>query len=321
MENTRKYMIFSIGDSIISPLAMTSSGNFEAVMRGESRLQYYEHAFGLPEPCFISLFEDERIDRAFETIYDYGVKDYTKMEKAAILAAHQAIAEANIAADRDNVIFILSTTKGNVDLLENNPYEPERPYLWRSAQLIAEFFDNPNMPIVVSNACISGCAAQVAAFNLLQSGDYKYAVVIGAETVSKFVIGAETLSKFVISGFQSFKALSKERCKPFDANRCGLNLGEAAAAIVYTKDDDITHIPDNALILRAGAINNDANHISGPSRTGEGLLRSISKVMAGFGKRRHQGTRTVRQEHEGVLEPRRSRSRKALQLCDGTQGR
>ena len=267
-------MIFSIGDSIISPLAMTSHGNFEAVLRGESRLQYHEHAFGLPEPCFISLLEDEKIDRAFSVIYDYSVKDYTKMEKAAILAAHQAIEEANIAADRDNVIFILSTTKGNVDLLENNPYEPERPYLWRSAQLIAEFFDNPNTPIVASNACISGCAAQVAAFNLLQSGQYKYAVVIGAET----------LSKFVISGFQSFKALSQERCKPFDANRCGLNLGEAAASIVYTKDDDITRIPDNALILRAGAINNDANHISGPSRTGEGLLRSINKVMAGFDK-------------------------------------
>lgn len=267
-------MIFSIGDSIISPLAMTSPGNFEAVMRGESRLQYYEHAFGLPEPCFISLLDEEKTDRAFETIYDYSVKDYTKMEKAAILAAHQAIAEANIAADRDDVIFILSTTKGNVDLLESNPYEPERPYLWRSAQLIAEFFNNHNTPIVTSNACISGCAAQIAAANQLRYGGYKYAVVIGAET----------LSKFVISGFQSFKALSKERCKPFDGNRCGLNLGEAAAAIVYTIDDDPTHIPDNALILRAGAINNDANHISGPSRTGEGLLRAIQKVTAGFDK-------------------------------------
>lgn len=267
-------MIFSIGDSIISPLAMTSLGNFEAVMRGESRLQYHEHAFGLPEPCFISLLDEEKIDRAFETIYDYSVKDYTKMEKAAILAAHQAIAEANIAADREDVIFILSTTKGNVDLLESNPYEPERPYLWRSAQLIAEFFNNHNTPIVASNACISGCAAQIAAANQLRYGGYKYAVVIGAET----------LSKFVISGFQSFKALSKERCKPFDGNRCGLNLGEAAAAIVYTIDDDSTHIPDNALILRAGAINNDANHISGPSRTGEGLLRAIQKVTAGLDK-------------------------------------
>jgi 3-oxoacyl-[acyl-carrier-protein] synthase-1 len=264
-------MIYSIGDSIISPLAMTSHGNFEAVLRGESRLQYYEHAFGLPEPSFLSLFDEERLDQAFSALWDCGTAGYTRMEKAAIIAASQAIREANIAADRDNVIFILSTTKGNVDLLENNPYEPERVYLWRSAQLIAEFFDNPNTPVVVSNACISGCAAQITAANLLRHDGYKYAVVIGAET----------LSKFIVSGFQSFKALSKERCKPFDANRCGLNLGEAAAAIVYTIDEDDILLPDNTMILRAGAINNDANHISGPSRTGEGLLRSIRKVSDG----------------------------------------
>ncbi|MCR4827657.1 MAG: 3-oxoacyl-ACP synthase [Bacteroidales bacterium] len=264
-------MIYSIGDSIISPLAMTSRGNFEAVLRGESRLQYYEHAFGLPEPCFISLFEEERLNNTFSALVDFGIEGYTKMEKAAIVAASQAIEEANIAADRDNVIFILSTTKGNVDLLEHNPYEPERPYLWRSAQIIAEFFDNPNTPIVVSNACISGCAAQIAAANQLRFGGYKYAVVIGAET----------LSKFIISGFQSFKALSKERCMPFDANRKGLNLGEAAAAIVYTIGDESTTLPDDTLILRAGAINNDANHISGPSRTGEGLLRAINRVLQG----------------------------------------
>lgn len=264
-------MIYSIGDSIISPLAMTSHGNFEAVLRGESRLQYYEHAFGLPEPSFLSLFEEERLDQAFSALWDCGTAGYTRMEKAAIVAASQAIGEANIAADRDNVVFILSTTKGNVDLLEDNPYEPERVYLWRSAQLIAEFFDNPNTPVVVSNACISGCAAQITAANLLRHGGYKYAVVVGAET----------LSKFIVSGFQSFKALSKERCQPFDTNRCGLNLGEAAAAIVYTIDDDDIALPDNTLILRAGAINNDANHISGPSRTGEGLLRSIRKVTDG----------------------------------------
>ena len=265
-------MIYSIGDSIISPLAMTSRSNFEAVLRGESRLQFQEHAFGLPEPCFISLFEDEKLDSAFSALSDLGTDGYTKVEKAAIVAASQAIAEANISADSNDVIFILSTTKGNVDLLANNPYEPERPYLWRSAQIIASFFNNPNMPVVVSNACISGCAAQITASNLLNAGLYKYAVVIGAET----------LSKFVISGFQSFKALSPERCKPFDANRRGLNLGEAAAAIVYTRATEDTILPENALILRAGAINNDANHISGPSRTGEGLFRAIQKSICDF---------------------------------------
>ena len=264
-------IIYKIGEGIVSPLGMTAGAVYEALCKGESRAQRYENTFGLPEPFFASLLDEDKLDSAFSALWDYGTEGYTKVEKAAIVAAAQAINEANIAADREDVIFVLSTTKGNVDLLENNPYEPERPYLWRTAQLITEYFDNPNTPIVVSNACISGCAAQIAAINQLRYGGYKYAVVIGAEA----------LSKFVISGFQSFKALSPERCKPFDANRRGLNLGEAAAAIVYTIGAD-EELDAGTLIVQGAAINNDANHISGPSRTGEGLLRSITKANEGF---------------------------------------
>lgn len=264
-------IIYKIGEGVVTPLGMTAGAVYEALCKGESRAQHYENTFGLPEPFFASLLDEEKLDSAFSALWDYGTEGYTKVEKAAIVAAAQAVNEANIAADREEVIFILSTTKGNVDLLEDNPYEPERVYLWRTAQLIAEFFDNPNTPIVVSNACISGCAAQIAAINQLRYGGYKYAVVIGAET----------LSKFVISGFQSFKALSPERCKPFDANRRGLNLGEAAAAIVYTIGTDEA-LDAGTLIVQGAAINNDANHISGPSRTGEGLLRSITRANEGF---------------------------------------
>lgn len=264
-------IIYKIGEGVVSPLGITADAVYEALCQGESRAQHYENTFGLPEPFFASLLDEDKLDSAFSALWDYGTEGYTKVEKAAIVAAAQAINEANIAADREEVIFVLSTTKGNVDLLENNPYEPERPYLWRTAQLIAEFFDNPNTPIVVSNACISGCAAQIAAINQLRYGGYKYAVVIGAET----------LSKFVISGFQSFKALSPERCKPFDADRRGLNLGEAAAAIVYTIGNE-EELDAGTLIVQGTAINNDANHISGPSRTGEGLLRSITRANEGF---------------------------------------
>lgn len=264
-------IIYKIGEGIVSPLGMTAGAVYEALCKGESRAQHYENTFGLPEPFFASLLDEGKLDSAFSALWDYGTEGYTKVEKAAIVAAAQAINEANIAADREDVLFVLSTTKGNVDLLENNTYEPERVYLWRTAQLIAEFFDNPNTPIVVSNACISGCAAQIAAINQLHYGGYKYAVVIGAET----------LSKFVISGFQSFKALSPERCKPFDADRRGLNLGEAAAAIVYTIGNE-EELDAGTLIVQGAAINNDANHISGPSRTGEGLLRSITKANEGF---------------------------------------
>lgn len=274
--NKRNHIIYKIGEGIISPLGFTCSTVYEAICNGDSKAQLHDSTFELPEPFFGSLLDENRLNNALSALIDFSINGYTKLEKAAILAAHQAIAEANIAPDRDDVIFVISTTKGNVNLLEHNPFEPERLYLWHTAELIATFFNNPNTPIVVSNACISGCAAQIAACNQLRYNRYKYAIVIGVEM----------LSKFVISGFQSFKALSTQRCKPFDVNRCGLNLGEAAAAIVYTIDSPDKPLPKGTLVVEGGAINNDANHISGPSRTGEGLLRSITKATENIDLRR-----------------------------------
>ena len=100
----------------------------------------------------------------------------------------------------------------------------------------------------------------------LESGRYDYAVVVGADVQSRFII----------SGFQSFKALSPEPCKPFDAHRLGLNLGEAAAAIVYQR---VEKAQSGQWVAGAGAICNDANHISGPSRTGEGSFRALNTVL------------------------------------------
>ena len=272
-----KYCIYQKGHSIISPLACGSSANFEAIASGKSQLRSYGQRWGIPEPFFASVFEDDNVINTVEMRHCTYIQ-YTRFEKIAIKAAEEAIRNADIDASSERVLFILSTTKGNVELLEHlGSCHDDRPYLWYSAQLIAQHFGNQNTPIVASNACISGCAAQIAAYNMLQYSDqYDYVVVVGAEV----------LSKFIISGFQSFKALSPERCKPFDANRCGLNLGEAGAAIVYARTDKPEELADSTIIMEAGAINNDANHISGPSRTGEGLLRSIRKVTKNFDTQR-----------------------------------
>jgi 3-oxoacyl-[acyl-carrier-protein] synthase-1 len=158
-----------------------------------------------------------------------------------------------------------------VHLLENGANN--QVYLWHSAKEVSKFFGNKNTPIVVSNACISGAYAQIAAMRALESGKYDNAVVVGADF----------LSKFIISGFQSFKALSPELCKPFDKNRMGLNLGEAAACVIAglsrnsSKNESIPAFA--GMMLRAGAIRNDATHISAPSRTGEGSYRGLSSIL------------------------------------------
>ena len=271
-KNAWSIMIYQWSNNIISSLGFTTEENYTAVKQGNTGLKYYKNPFDFPEDAMLSLIDDEHLNNAFSSINTKQKTAYTRFEKAAILSAYKALEKTNIDVKSKKVVFILSTTKGNVELLdkkESELYEAERVYLWRSAQLITSFFDNPNEAIIVSNACISGAAAQITALRLLQQKIYDFAIVIGADV----------LSKFIISGFQSFKSLSVDICKPFDKNRCGLNLGEAAATIIYSSIENNRPLLSNNIVLLNGAIANDANHISGPSRTGDGLSIAIEKTL------------------------------------------
>ena len=256
-----------IADNICSPLGWTTNENFARVMHGESKLTRHDGKWNLPRPFVASLFPDGAIAERFSTISTDAGR-YTRFEQLAILSISYALAQTHIDAADKRVLFVLSTTKGNVELLddENQPSIPrERIRLGKSAAVIARFFGNPNQPVVVSNACISGVCAQATAHRLMQSGRYTHAVVCGCDVQSKFIV----------SGFQSFKALSSEPCRPFDAHRTGLNLGEAAATMILRADESAADGWTSGHI----AIRNDANHISGPSRTGEGSFRALRRVL------------------------------------------
>ena len=259
-------MIRKIADNITSPLGLTTADNYKAVCEGKSCLKRYEGKWELPEPFVASLFQDGQIEDMF--ISEINSDDaYTRFEKMVLLSATKAIEDSGIDASSDKTIFILSTTKGNVSLLEKNVcgVDDNRVLLGVMANVISCHFGNSNMPIVVSNACISGVCAQIVAKRCLESSKYDNAVVIGADEQSPFIV----------SGFMSFRALSPEVCHPFSKNRNGLNLGEAAATIIYQRCDNVI---DGWQAVK-GAIRNDANHISGPSRTGEGSYRALKYVM------------------------------------------
>lgn len=186
-------MIYKISDNIISVLGFSSDENYRNMKEGKFGGSLHDPAEkNMTEPYFASILNSELIHDSFASISNSGTK-YTRFEELAILSAAKALESANIDAKSPDVIFVLSTTKGNVELLQDGQgFEKERVYLSRSAQLIGNYFQNPNEVLVTSNACISGVSAQLFAFDLMQSKGYKYAVIIGAEV----------LSKFVISGFQ-----------------------------------------------------------------------------------------------------------------------
>ncbi|MEO7988727.1 MAG: beta-ketoacyl synthase N-terminal-like domain-containing protein, partial [Chryseolinea sp.] len=167
----------------------------------------------------------------------------------------------------ERTILILATTKGNISLLEENQPDHPRIHLHATATWLADQFKMKHH-LVVSNACISGAMAMLVAKRMLQGNQYDHAIVVGADV----------LSKFVISGFQSLQALSNEPCKPFDENRIGINLGECAAATILTTKPEVFPIKP-AILVQGGGLSNDANHISGPSRTGEELSFAVRDAM------------------------------------------
>lgn len=240
-------MTVVLGTNIISPLGRTSRENYESVKCGRSALRSLEGWKGVPERITASVF-----DR------NYG---FEEMVSDSIEAALKG---TGVDPSSPRTVLILSTTKGDIESLD--PQEPERyPGLAAAAGRIAGRFGMVTAPIIVCNACISGGNAQLLAARLLDSSVYDNAIVCGADTVSAFTV----------SGFLSFKALSPFECRPFDIERLGLNLGEAAATMVFGRS---SAGGENLWTLESGALTNDAYHVSAPSPDGDGVCRAISAV-------------------------------------------
>ena len=256
-----KQKVYAVAGNILSPLGFTEEENFRAVVEGRSGVAPQEGSFGIPEPFCASLFDRGQVA---EYAAAEGITGYNLFETLLILSIRDAVRRAAIDAASSRVAFVISSIKGNVEELGED--ESEVP-VTVSAGHVAAFFGQNAAPLVVSNACISGLSALIHARRMLLSGQYDYVVVAGAEVQSRFIV----------SGFQSLKALSPEPCRPFDAERCGLNLGEAAATMVLARSEAC---PPDCWELVDGATRNDANHISGPSRTGEGSYKALRYVLA-----------------------------------------
>jgi 3-oxoacyl-[acyl-carrier-protein] synthase-1 len=244
-------------DNIISSLGLETSENMSKIVQGISGIALCEDKRISPAPFYGSRVNTTSLDAAFETLA--SVTQYTRLERMFMLSIFKAIGQAGIDPKHKDTLFIICTTKGNVDLLET---QRQGLHLWEMARTITDFFGNPNQPLIICNACISGLMGIITAKRLLETGQYQNIIVSGGDT----------LSEFTVSGFQAFKAISPEPCRPFDIARDGITLGEGCGTMILT---NAVH----PIAVTGGATSNDANHISGPSRTGEGLYLSIKKTL------------------------------------------
>lgn len=253
------------GYNITTPLGFTARENAAAMSAAMTSITEHHDTALSPGKFYASIFDDGQLEERFSRL-NPG-EGHTRLEKLALLSISSALHSHAKIGDRS--LFILSTTKGNVDLLKTDPSSP-RLYLWNTARLIADYFGFRNRPLVVSQACISGIQALMTGTRLIRAGLYDTVVINGTDIISEFVL----------SGFNSFKSLSTGPCRPFDISRDGLSLGEGSGTIILRGVKD----PEPGLIaVGEGFSMNDANHISGPSRTGEGLYLAISRVIGKTG--------------------------------------
>lgn len=248
----------------MSPLGEGTAANFRQVTAGVSGIRRHKTGLISARPFYAALLPHEAEPTA----------PLTRFERILISAVGGALRGSNVDPSDPETVLIVSTTKGNIQLLETEPDSAtlrNRISLYTSARLVAEHFGFTTRPIVVSNACISGVLAITTGARLLRAGKYKHAVIVGGDIVSRFIL----------SGFESFQAVSPEPCKPFDAARSGISLGEGAAAMILSSSLEAAGgapAPPHIEVL-GGSTGNDANHISGPSRTGQELAHVIRQAL------------------------------------------
>jgi 3-oxoacyl-(acyl-carrier-protein) synthase len=190
----------------------------------------------------------------------------------ALAAGREALRSAGSAIDPSHIGLVLSTTKAELAALErlassgdasDGAYNP-----FSLARAVACDLGCSGPVLAVSNACASGLVAIAAAARVLLRG----------ETETLLVIGVDVLAEFLLAGFSALAALSPRPCRPYDESRDGLSLGEGAGAILLTT---APAPPACALAYVAGwGVTNDANHITAPSRSGEGLVSAMSCALS-----------------------------------------
>lgn len=289
------YMITSLGSGV--------QENFDAALQGQSGVHICLDTTKSQNPVMAGIIDPAVFEELREK-YDgsCGFGSYTDAELLVINCVENVVGDAGLP---ERTGLVIASAKGNVSMLEGrcgatktqqvtdlqselttqgsklpqcsenqsgaSSRKASYPQHLQENRLnrVGEFFGIDESDVYyISNACISGVSALIFARRMILSGSYD----------NMIVVGVDVQNRFIISGFASFKSLSSELCRPYDASRCGLNLGEACGAVMLTKTGT-----SDLVAIDGGSASDDANHISGPSRTGDGLYFAMRDAMSEAG--------------------------------------
>lgn len=266
------------GAGIVSALGVGKQQTLEALLQkrsgvGEMRYLKSEHKeFPVGE---VPMRDSEMVARLGLD----PARPTTRTSLMGMLALGEALQQARL-ENLEKVGFVSGTTVGGMDkseqfyldFLENNQ---RNEYIathdcGACTEMIADHFGRFAFVSTLSTACSSAANAIILGAEKICNGEVDI-VVVG---------GSECLTKFHLNGFNSLMILDKEGCRPFDATRAGLNLGEGAAYIVLETQQSAMKRGVEPLAYLSGYGNAcDAFHQTASSPNGEGAYRAMREAL------------------------------------------
>ena len=269
--------VFVGASNAITSLGFSTARHVEQIKANQIGISIYPGGDLYPTSIPLSLIDHRQLLDLFreylhKTKPDLQLDSFTRSEMLHILSISDVLKRSEVDITDSRTLIILSTLKGNMDLIGGDKrlpaIEPDRVFLWKWGEFLGSFFNASNKPLVVSNACVSGVLAILIGSRLIKAGRYDHVIAAGGDI----------LTEFAVSGFQSFQSLSPKPCKPFDAARDGLSLGEGCGSIVLSRHHSLCGIPEK-IVVAGGSCTNDAHHISGPLRTGESFYAAVRRAL------------------------------------------
>lgn len=272
-----KSFISVTGMGIICSIGKDANAVLDALKKGESgigQMQYLQSKHAYLPVGEVKLSNDEMKQML-------GIEDATPMSRTSLMGAiaiGEALQQAGLTVEslkQKRVALLSGTTVGGMDLTENYYqqmkqddsllYLPKSNECGKSTDEMAQLVGLDGAETcTISTACSSALNAIILGSEMLKRDEVD--VVIAG--------GSEALSKFHLNGFHTLMILDKERCRPFDDTRAGLNLGEGAAFVVLQKN------AENALAYVSGYGNRcDAFHQTASSDNGEGAYLAMKDAL------------------------------------------
>ena len=266
---------------IISAIGASVEENFNALLSGKTGISVIENIETIHKDS-IKVGEIKKSnEELLQQLQISGANDFSRTAMLGAIAAKQAVKNAGIININDYKTGLISATSvGGMDMTERFFYdylenEENRRYInandgGNSSHNIADYLGLQGTVTTISTACSSAANAIILGARLIKSKKLDR-VIVG---------GTDALSKFTINGFKTLMILSDTYNTPFDNNRKGLNLGEAAAFLVLESDEIVQKENKKVLAYVSGYGNaNDAFHQTASSENGEGAFLAMEKAL------------------------------------------